>query len=644
MHKFKRSALAATAVALVAVAVGACGSSNNTSSTQSSGAVTEISGLKQIGVGLTKPTAPTGTKISGGTVTWAEAPQQTPNYIFPMTNFSVCSVANTSDFSSLMYRPLYYYGNKYQPTVDYDYSIGKQPVFTDKDTVVTIRLNPWKWSNGEAVTSRDVELWINLYKADTANYCGYVPGLFPDSVTSMVTPNASTIVLHLNKSYDPEWFTYNELSQITPLPLAWDRTSLSAKAPTSDTGKLPDTTKAGALKVYKFLDAQSKDLGSWATSPVWGVVDGPWKLTAFTSDGEATFVPNAAYSGSPKPTISKFVELPYTSDTAAFNEFRSGGPSAVTIGYVPAQDVPQVPALESAGYTDNKASSYSFNYFPLNFNNPTVGPIFKQLYFRQAFQHLIDQPGWISAFLNHTAVQTTNPVPPAPPSSLVKISAASNPLPFSTADASKLLSSNGWKVRPGGTTTCVKPGTAAGDCGAGIKSGEAISFNLDYAAGLISTTSEMNDLQAQAKKVGINLQVTSHPFDSVIGAAVPCTPKQADCKWTAENWGAGWIYSPDFLPTGESLFAPGAAANAGGYSNEEATKIINQTVFAPASEESKVLTQYAKLMSTQVPVVYGPTSVGIYSGNAGTLVSNKLGGFMAQAFSYLTPEAWYLTK
>ena len=646
MRKLRRSALAATAVAVVAVAVGACGSSSSSSSSSSGGssAVTEISGLKQVGVGLTEPTKPSGAKIKGGTVTWAEAPQTTPNYIFPMTNFSVCSVANTSDFSSLMYRPLYYYGNDYKPTVDYNYSVGQKPVFTDNDTVVTIKLNPWKWSDGESVSARDVEFWINLYKADTANYCGYVPGLFPDNVTSMSTPNASTIVLHLNKSYDPEWFTYNELSQITPLPLAWDRTSLSAKAPTTDNGKLPDTTKAGALKVFKFLDTQSKDLGSWATSPVWAVVDGPWKLTAFTSDGEATFVPNASYSGSPKPTISKFVELPYTSDTAAFNEFRSGGPSAVTIGYIPAEDVPQIPALESAGYTDNKASSYSFNYFPLNFNNPTVGPIFRQLYFRQAFQHLIDQPGWISAFLNHTAVQTTNPVPPAPPSPLVKVSAATNPLPFSTAAAAKLLRSNGWKVVPGGTTTCVKPGTAAGDCGAGIRSGEAISFNLDYAAGTTAITSEMNDLEAQAKKIGINLQVTSHPFDSVISAAVPCKSTQADCKWTAENWGAGWIYSPDFLPTGESLFAAGAAANVNGYSDPAATKIINQTVFAPAAKESKVLTQYATLMSTQVPVVYGPTSIGIYGGTAGTLVSDKLGGFAAQSFSYLTPEAWYLTK
>ena len=122
-------------------------------------------------------------------------------------------------------------------------------------------------------------------------------------------------------------------------------------------------------------------------------------------------MPNPDYSGSPKPSIASLVELPFTSEAAIYNEMRSGGPSAITIGNLPSQYAPQVPTLESAGYIDNKAASYSFNYFPLNFNNPKVGPIFSQLYFRQAFQHLIDQQGWINAFLHNTANPTYGPVP-----------------------------------------------------------------------------------------------------------------------------------------------------------------------------------------------------------------------------------------
>jgi len=630
----RRALLGSSLVVCASVAVASLGAGSSLAS-----------GIPQTGPGLTQPTKPSGAKISGGTITYAEAPQATPNYIFPMTSFSVCSVANTSQFSSLMYRPLYYFGNNYSPTVDYNYSVGQQPVWSDGDKVVTIHLNAWKWSDGESVTSRDVVFWINVYKSNpSSNYCGYVPGRFPDNVTSVTTPNASTVVLHLNRAYDPEWFLYNELSQITPIPLAWDRTSLSQPAPTKDNGHLPDTTKAGALKVYNFLNTESKDLSKWVGSPIWSIVDGPWKLTSFTSDGEATFVPNPTYSGSPKASVAKFVELPYTSDTAAFDEFRSGGPSAVTIGYVPPQSVPQLSSVEAEGYLYNKGSSYSFNYFPLNFENPKVGPIFSQLYFRQALEHLIDQQGWINAFLDKAAVPTYGPVPSAPPSPLANVATGSAPFPFSTSDAAKLLTSNGWKVVAGGTTTCAKPGTASGDCGKGITKGEAIAFTIDYATGTESTQSEMNDLQAQAKKVGITITLTSHPFDSVISSAVPCTPKQATCKWEAENWGAGWIYSPDFLPTGESLFATGAASNVNSYSNAEADKLIDDTIFAPLSKESAELTTYSNYMAKQLPVVFEPTSIGLYGGSAGTLVSNKLGGFTGNAFSYLNPEAWYLVK
>ena len=58
--------------------------------------------------------------------------------------------------------------------------------------------------------------------------------------------------MHFDRAYDPEWVQDNVLSELTPLPLAWDRTSLSQPAPTVDDGHLPDTTEArrgGGLKV-----------------------------------------------------------------------------------------------------------------------------------------------------------------------------------------------------------------------------------------------------------------------------------------------------------------------------------------------------------------------------------------------------------
>jgi peptide/nickel transport system substrate-binding protein len=649
LHKITRTFVASIgAILVVALVVAACGSSSSSSSgggSSGGGSLASVAGPTS-GLGLTQPTSPSGPKMSGGTVYFTEGSDATPNYIFPMYSPQVCSTTNVNQLMDTMYRPLYWYGDNYRPTVDYSRSIGQRPVFSDDDKTVTVKLNSWKWSDGEAVTSRDVLFWMNVLKASpSTEWCGYVPGYFPDNVVSYSAPNARTVVFHLNKAYNPEWFLYSGLSQITPLPLAWDRTSLSKPAPTTDNGHLPDSTKAGATAVYKFLDGEAKKLGSWATSPLWSVVDGPFKLQSFTSTGQVTLVPNRDYSGSPKPTISKLVELPFTSEAAIYNQIRSGGPSAITIGNVPSQYAPQLTTLTAEGYDLNKAAGYSFNYFPLNLHNPTMGPIFRQPYFRQAFQHLVDQQGWINAFLFHTANPTYGPIPPSPPSPLVNAGAiGTNPYPFSVSAAKQLLTANGWKVVPGGTTTCGKPGTGAGECGARIKAGQPIAFNIDYQSGVVAVQDEMNDLAAQAKKVGINIDLTTHPFATVIGAAVACQPSQPTCKWTAQNWGAGWIYGPAYLPTGEPLYNPGAVANYGSYSNPTTTKLIAATITGPASEEAQTLTAYAKNIERQVPVVFGPTSVGTYGAYAATVVDKHLGGYAANALGLMNPEDWYFTK
>jgi peptide/nickel transport system substrate-binding protein len=649
VRKLTRNTVATVAVLSVATLAAACGSSSSSSGggggSASAGGSSGSSGSSPVstpttGAGLTQPYAPAGTRIQGGTVYFTQIPEQMPNYIFPMYSPQVCGTQNINQLMYMMFRPLYWFGNNYRPTIDYDYSIGQQPQFSGGGQTVTIKLNAWKWADGEAVTSRDLEFWMNLMKADPATeWCGYVPGYFPDNVTSYSAPNPQTFVLHFKKAYNPVWVTYDELSQLTPIPLAWDRTSLSQPAPTSDNGHLPDTTKAGALAVYKFLDGQSKDLGTWDTSPLWKVVDGPFRLDNFTSNGQVTFVPNPNYSGSPKPSISKLVTLPFTSEAAVYNEVRSSGPTALTIASLPQQYAPQVSTLTAEGYSYNKAASYSFNYFPLNFHNPKVGPIFSQLYFRQAFQHLIDQQGWIDAFLSHTANATYGPVPPSPPSPLVSASLlTTNPYPFSVSAASSLLSSHGWKVVPNGTTTCQNPTL----CGQGITKGEGISFNIDYASGVVATEDEMNDLQAQARKVGINIDLTTHPFATVIGTAVACEPTQPTCKWQAENWGAGWIYGPSYLPTGEQLFAPGAVANYGSFSDPSTTGLIQAVT--TASDATQALNAYAENVEHMVPVVFGPTSIGTYAGDAGVLVAKTLGGYAANALGQMNPEDWYFTR
>jgi peptide/nickel transport system substrate-binding protein len=204
--------------------------------------------------------------------------------------------------------------------------------------------------------------------------------------------------------------------------------------------------------------------------------------------------------------------------------------------------------------------------------------------------------------------------------------------------AKQILTSHGWKVASGGTTTCQNPSL----CGAGITKGEGISFNIDYESGVVAVQDEMQDLAAQAKKVGININLTTHPFGTVIGTAVACQPSQPTCKWEAENWGAGWIYGPSYLPTGEQLFAPGAVANFGSYNDPSTTALIKSVT--TTSNETQALGAYAQNVSQHVPVVFQPTSIGTYQGDAGTLIAKNLGGYTANALGQMNPENWYLTR
>jgi peptide/nickel transport system substrate-binding protein len=571
-----------------------------------------------------------------------------------MYSFAVCSTVNVDQLMDILYRPLYWYGDNYRPTVDYNRSLAQKPIFASDNKSVTIHFNNYKWSDGEPVDARDAIFWLNVVKASpSTEWCGFAPGYFPDLIKSYSAPNPTTLVLKFDKAYDPEWVLYNVLSQITPMPLAWDRTSLSGcSAMCSMLSTLPVGTSSFNTKnggaVYKFLDAQSKNTGSWASSPLWKIVDGPFKLQSFSSSGQVVLVPNPKYSGTPKPSISKFVELPFTSEAAIFNTIRSGGPSAVTIGTIPPQYAPQIPAIEALGYQDNKAGYYGFNYFPVNLNTSAktstgqpVRFIFRQTYFRNAIQHLIDQEGWIKAYLDNTASPTCGPIPITPPSPLVNTSAISfAPCAYSISTSSKLLSDHGWKVVPGGTTTCTDPAK----CGSGISKGEAISFNIDYLSGVVSTEDEMNQLAANAKKLGISISLSTHPFATVISAAVPCTPSQATCKWAAENWGAGWIYGPGYLPTGEPLYNPGSAANAGSYNDAKMTSLIKATITGPLSQENQALANFANYTAQQDPVIFGPTSLGTYGAGAGIVVDKKLGGYTASALGFLTPEDYYFTK
>ncbi len=568
--------------------------------------------------------------IRGGTVVYGLPPATFPNYILPLMSSTYYSNVNLFQFQQEMFRPLYWYGpagtapNQSVYGVNDALSLAKPPVYTDGNKVVTITLNHYMWTDGQPVTARDIQFFMNLLVAEESIWPVYVPGEFPANVTKMKIDSPTTITFDLNAAYSPTWFTDNELSQITPFPQhAWDKTSATGAVSNLD------MTTAGAKQVYSFLSKEASSPSTYASNPLWKVTDGPFTLKAFQTSGYTVFSDNPKYTGPVKPKISTLILEPFTSDTAEYNSLRSG---SLTYGYIPPQDAAQKAVVEGAGYRIDPWIGWQINYIPYNHANPKVGPIFNQLYFRQAVQELVDQPVYIQKAYFGYAYPTYGPVPVRPPNSLATSYEESNPFPYNPVKSAASLKAHGWDVKPNGLTTCAKPSL----CGPGITAGEPLSFNLQYVSGTTPVTQEMEQFKSALEQYdGIQLNLSQAPFDTVIANAVPCK-SSANCTWQFENWGGGWSYGPDFYPTGETIFETGSNINEGSFSNPTNDRYINETHLVSGTA---ILQKYENYLASQLPDIWQPVPDTQISA-----IKDTLQGVNQSPLLTFSPEYWYFTK
>jgi peptide/nickel transport system substrate-binding protein len=562
--------------------------------------------------------------------TYALPPNSPPFYIMPLTPLNAYNGNNSAEFQWLMYRPLYWFGNHGTPALNPSLSLAAAPTYVNSGRTAVIRLKNYMWSDGKPVTSRDVIFFINLLRVAKDNWADYVPGAFPDNVTAAVARGPRTVAITFNRPYNPNWLLYNELSQITPMPQqAWDKTS-----PTGKVGNY-DMTPAGAKRVYEFLLHEGSQLATYTTNPLWKIVDGPWKLESFNSSDAVTFVPNEQYSGPTKPSLKTLKLVPFTSDTAEFNVLRGNG--NIDYGYVPPEDFAQLPQLRSEGFRIVAAPTWSINFIVPNYNNPTIGPLVKQLYIRQAMELLVDQGDWVKTILHGFGNETTGPVPLEPPSPFVSALERQNPYPFDPKRAEQLLRQHGWHLVPNGVSTCERPGSGAGECGAGIGAGAKLQFNLQYANGIASLNTAMQAVQSNFSEAGIKLNLEPEPLQTVNANEVRCTPAQAKCAWQlVEGNYLGWTYEPDFYPSGGQIFAQGGGSNSGGYYNPTAQRLIEATHL---SRSPTALTDYENYMAVQLPGIWLPVVDNIVA-----VRSNLLGTQPTDPFGSLYAEDWHWAK
>lgn len=534
-----------------------------------------------------------------GTITFAEQPGAAPNYIFPFASCLYDSVNNIGQFQQLMYRPLYWFGLGTSTAMSPGISLAKQPVYNKTDTSVTITTKGWKFADGQVVNAESVMFFLNLLRADPIAYCGYEQGMgIPDEVRS-VSASANTVRIVFTKAVNPTWMTDNFLSQITPLPNEWDRTSPTQSAKCASGAWGAPTTLSACMGVETYIDSLATNTSSF-TDALWRAgVDGPWKLVSFDSAGNATFAPNTKYSGSPRPHVKYFKEVAFTSADQEASDLKSG---SLDIGYIDPTTLPQrassskigpnVSAL-AANYSLVAGSPWGFNEAVLNFNpaNAKAAAI-SQLYIRQALQESVDQSTIISNVDRGYGFAAHGPLPPATPTAIAKPTA--NPYSFNLTAAKNLLIVHGW-TEIAGVMTCTSPGVSVGECGANIPAGYTLNFNIVWPGDSASLNATFNLEIADWAQIGI---VVTPNYDTANNVITDCS---ATSNFQICGLGSGWIYADSYFPTGEELYLPGGMANFGAYSDTHMTSLVGATTSTAIG-----LANYAAYAAQQLPVLYEP--------------------------------------
>jgi peptide/nickel transport system substrate-binding protein len=621
--------LATTSVVIVGavLAVAACGSSGGGGSNKA------VSSLGTIIYGTLPPV---GKPASGGVLSMGQLADSTPTYIFPIVPGANTSTGTVS-FVNELYMPLYGGPTGAEPKINSALSAANPPIFSDGNKTVTIPIKPGlKWSDGAPVVANDLVFTLDLLSAaikeSPANWGQFAPGELPTNITSITTSGKYDVILHLKQAYNPGFFLQNQLqvtNNLTPLP----STAWNIAAPNGP--HLDYTNPANAKKIYDFLNKAGGSVATFGSNPLWKVVDGPFKLKSFSATNSSyVLVPNPSYGGSPKPMFDELDTNTYTSFTAELNAVK-GGTLDVATGIDPSQ-LPQAPALRAQGIYIYGGPAWGWFGGIINFKDTAnhFDKVIGQPYVRAAIAHMVDQPGIIRGVYKNAAVPAYGPTPSAPASPYAPADATTPAYPYDPAEGVALLKSHGWKVVPNGTTTCVKPGTASNECGAGIPAGTPISFTWANRPESQSSTGalESEALSSVAKQAaGINITLTSKTFNFLTSNYNDQNPAAAKYTndWGVNNFGGLFM---DYYPTMDQVFNKGGGFNTGAFEDPHLDGLIHNSKFGSNPDAVKTEASYT---AKAVPVFFMPDYDYLLAVN-----TKKVAG-PADGWTVLTQQQWY---
>jgi len=268
--------------------------------------------------------------------------------------------------------------------------------------------------------------------------------------------------------------------------------------------------------------------------------------------------------------------------------------------------------------------------------NPQLA-IISQLYFRQVIQLLEDQAAIIQGPLHGYGHVTTGPVGGYPVTEFLSPKAQKgDQFSYNPAYARTLLVNHGWKISPGGVSTCGRAGNAQNQCGKGVRPGAKLEFTLYYATGQAWLESAMLQLKSNASQVGIDIKLIPRNFNDVLAEVEGAGCPAAGCPWEMADWGFGWSYVPDYLPTGDVLFQSGSFGNLGKYTNAHNDALIKQTL---VNSDLELMYTWQDYLTKQLPVVFQPAAPSALVESVNNLHIGTLSSTLA-----INPEEWYFLR
>jgi peptide/nickel transport system substrate-binding protein len=467
----------------------------------------------------------------------------TVNSLLPVVNND--SSANMQ-IITLMFRPLLWIGTDLK--IDWKQSIAQSIHVSVDRRQFTIRLKPWKWSNGKPVTATDVLACLRMIQEFGSRYANSGMGGMPDLITKAIVINARTVQISVKRPVNILWFELNGLSQLVPVPAwLWKKYSINT--------------------IFKFQDKPE----------MVSVVDGPYKLERYIPGRSVDFVRNIKYSG-PPPALQHLRFKMYTSDSSAFWALKSGVIQAGMIPHYLYDARWMVKNLK----TCVSNGGYGFNYVTLNLTNPKVS-FLRDVKVRQALALAVNQPQIIRTAFHGLGVPSFNPVPTNPDTYLspkMKKLVADPVLAYNPAKAKHLLTEAGWLAGPDGIR---------------IRNGHKLMFTMlvpDVSQTLVAV-SEL--LKEDWQGIGVDMRIRVLPFNLEIAKLHP------HGKWEASM--IVWSYDPDYYPSGDGLFNTGGGSNYGDYSNAYMDQLIRDSA---ENNGLKALYKYESYAYTQVPVIFLP--------------------------------------